>query len=85
MASEGEARRLKKQVAQLERREEVRRGRWAHEWPNGVQVSSCSFGANHEVAVVVRVARKLGHYVIVTVDDAGVVRFIAEKWDRATS
>ena len=77
--SQREARRLKKQVEELLRDERSRLGKWAMDWPGGVNVASTQWGPNDVVPVAIRTARLLGHAVVAMADSNGLVRFMALK------
>lgn len=66
--SQREARRLRKRVAVLEDLERRRYSAWAREYPSGTHVGSISWPGRNTTTEAVRVARLLGHAVIVTVD-----------------
>lgn len=64
--SQREARRLRAQVRELLLERETRGNAWMRTFPGGVEV--CRISNTPSVASLVRLARKLGHYVVCTVD-----------------
>lgn len=78
MISQREARRLRKRVTELERRELDRRRVWGQEWFGGVNIATIKYeDADHKIPVSIRTARRLGHAVVVVGDDSGQLRFVA--------
>jgi len=73
--SQREARRLQKQVAALEQREEQRFDRWSASYPGGTNFHT--FAVDKESAAAIRVARLLGHAVVVTIDTNDKLMFFA--------
>jgi len=71
--SQREARALRKRVAELETEIGRQRNAWSAEWPRGIDIARIAY---HETAVIVHVARKLGHAVVVTTD-GDTLRFFA--------
>ena len=74
--SQREAQRLKKRVAELERRESANRYAWSRDWVGGVQIATEALVGN--TASLIRLSRKLGHAVVCTADRND-VRFYAVK------
>jgi hypothetical protein len=70
-----EARRLRKRVNVLEAAQRDRERRWSASWPGGTVIATAKWDANVLVPVAIRTARALGHAVVVTADDDGLVRF----------
>lgn len=75
--SQREARRLRKLVADLERREANRARTWSSEWPGGVHLFGVTLQSD-QIACL-RTAQKLGHYLVVKVDSCGSTQFYASK------
>lgn len=75
--SQREARHLRKRVQALEQAEIKRRTWWSQEWFGGVQIGHVTWGVNEAIPVAIRTARMLGHAVVATSDNNGVVRFLA--------
>ncbi len=74
--SQREARRLRKRVNELEYAETKRRQSWSQEWPGGIHIASTSPSA--DVLAATRTARRLGHAVVVVLDNDGAsVRLMA--------
>lgn len=63
--SQREALALKKRVRELELQIDRQRNAWVMDWVGGVHVATL---AHHETALVVHMARKLKHAVVVTTD-----------------
>lgn len=77
MISQREARKLKRRVAELELQNNDRLRRWSSEWPGGASICSAKWDEFARVPVAIRTARALRHAVVVTVDDTGLVNFLA--------
>lgn len=75
--SQKEARRLRKRVRELEQAERHRRRSWGQEWLGGVIVTSFQWPTTDQHVIAIRTARKIGHAVVVTGDDNGMLRFVA--------
>lgn len=75
--SQREARKLQKRVRELEQQNTERLRRWSAEWPGGTSIASAKWDEFARVPVAIRTARALRHAVVVTVDDAGLVNFLA--------
>ena len=75
--SQREARRLQKRVQELERAALLQRRAWSQEYILGSEIGRTSWSENDAIPVAVRTARKLGHAVVVTGDQSGLIRFIA--------
>ena len=73
--SQREARRLRKRVAELERREEARNGQWSSEYPGGVNFWNLK--ADPGTWNAVKVAQLLKHAVVVKTSDDVTLRFYA--------
>lgn len=70
--SQREARRLRKRVAELEKRNEQNASAWAREYIGGVHVATVGVSdVNHAIC---RAARKLGHALVAVPGDNG-------KWE----
>ena len=65
LISQREARRLKKEVAQLTSRLEGQNRRWSSEWPGGVNFSRLLIGGESQAVGRIQTARALGHAVVV--------------------
>jgi len=61
--SQREARRLRKRVDELERRDEARRRAWSGEYPGGVHIDTLTVAGVEYVAI--KTAWSLGYYVVV--------------------
>jgi hypothetical protein len=70
-----EARALKARVAELERREENRRGNWFNDYPGGHHIGSHT--VSDITAAKIRTARLLKHAVVVTNGNVGELNFYA--------
>lgn len=70
-----EARALRARVAELERREENRRGIWFNDYPGGQHIGS--FTVSDVAAAKIRTARLLKHAVVVTNGNLGELNFYA--------
>jgi hypothetical protein len=69
--SQAEARRLRKRVEQLESMERTQRGRYARQYPGGVNIAQSTFNAATDfLPAVIDNSRKLGHAVVVVADGA---------------
>jgi hypothetical protein len=77
--SQRDARTYRKRVEALEQQEKDRNRNWVSDWPRSVLLTSTKWEAGDLVPVSIRTARKLGHAVVVTVDDGGLVKFHAVK------
>lgn len=75
--SQREARRLRKRVAELESGIEKQRRVWGQEYIGGVQIASSKWAEDSPVPAQVKVARKLGHAVVVSGDDNQTLYFHA--------
>ena len=73
--SQREARRLRKRVDELEQRERERFARWATTYPGGTNFHT--FAVDKESAAAIRVARTLGHAVVVLIDNSDRLMFYA--------
>lgn len=67
--SQREARELQRRVARLENQLDRQRNAWAYEWPGGVHIRTVMVNETEREAV--RVARLLGHAVVVTLNSDG--------------
>lgn len=75
--SQTEARQLRRRVAQLEDMERIRRARYLTDYP-GTNIANHRYGsATDFLPAVIRNSRLLGHAVVVTCSDDGVVRYYA--------
>lgn len=75
--SQREARRCKKQLAEMELRDRERNNAWCHDWPLGVNIGSIRLQADSALVGSIRTARNLQHAVVATCDETGMVRFYA--------
>ena len=75
--SQREARRLQKRVSQLEEAFYRQRQGWATDYFCASQIASAQWSPEQPVPMAVRTAHTLHHAVVVTVDDSGLVRFMA--------
>ena len=75
--SQREARRLRKRVNELERREADRVRVWSSDWPGGVHLFGVTLQSD-QIACL-RTAQKLGHYLIAKIDGTGSTQFYASK------
>lgn len=75
--SQLEARRLKKRVQELERREESRFALWGSDYPYGTQICALALDPKGVVSTAIKTARRLGNAIVVTVADDGTVYFFA--------
>lgn len=64
--SQREARRLRKQVAELQAMEEKRRRSWNSDYPGGINLVNISVADKPWLIATIKTARKLGHAVVVT-------------------
>lgn len=75
--SQREARRLRKKVAAMERLERDRNSAWSQEWPMGKHIGRVQLSADSFIVGAVKTARLLGHAVVCSVNDGGMVNFHA--------
>lgn len=77
--SQREARKLRKQVAEFERREWERGNAWCVEWPNGVNIGQVNLAPADFGRIVgaILTARKLKHAVVATVTENGLLNLHA--------
>lgn len=75
--SQREARRLMKQVAELQRQIKNQRARWSQDYFGGVEIGRAQWEPNGAIPTAIRTARKLDHAVVAVGDDSGGVRFVA--------
>jgi len=73
--SQREARRLRQRVQLLEAAEMKRRRSWSMDWPGGVNVETLTLQPSS--AAIVRTARRLGHAVVVVIDNGDTARLMA--------
>lgn len=79
--SQREARRLKKQVAELEEREEARRRAWTRGvYPGGIQLYNEKLDTSDWVFGRLQTARRLDCALVGTIDDSGMLNVYAVKW-----
>ncbi|TXH55117.1 MAG: hypothetical protein E6Q97_09450 [Desulfurellales bacterium] len=62
--SQVEARALRRRVAELERRDEIRNGRFSSEYPGGVNLGSVSWANDAHLSSAVYTAQMLGHAIV---------------------
>jgi hypothetical protein len=77
--SQREARRLKKRVEELERRDKDRANRWKSDYVGGRNICTVKFEPRDVAIVAINTARLLDHYVVVTTRDDGTIQFFAVK------
>lgn len=79
--SQREARRLRQQVAALQRQIKSQRARWSAEYVGGVEIYRITLDSTSHAPTAIRTARRVGHAVVVLCDDSpsanDVIRFIA--------
>lgn len=75
--SQREARRLWKRVGELERQIQDQRKAWSQEYFGAREIGSATFAAESHEPTAIRVARKLGHAVVVVGNDTQTIRFMA--------
>lgn len=72
--SQREARRLQKRCEVLASQIRDQRRIWGQDYPGGIEIARCTFETGANAA---RVARKLGHAVVLIGNDTSEVRFVA--------
>lgn len=73
--SQREARRLKKRVEELERREGTRQSRWTTDYPGGTNFHT--FRVDDTSAASIRTAAVLGHAIVVRISNSNNLLFYA--------
>jgi hypothetical protein len=71
------ARQLQRRVEELEQQERTRADGWTSDWPRGVNIGNAQFTANSALIGAIRTSRKLGHAVVVSCNENGLVNFHA--------
>lgn len=74
--SQREARRLRKQLRELEQRDNRRSNAWAQDYPGGTVIATISLAALPKENSAISTARKLKH-AVVAISDGDLVRFYA--------
>lgn len=79
--SQRDAQRMRRRLRALDAMEYERRRHYVQSWPGGVPLGAIGVESSAEIEVrgEVRAARKLGHYVVATVNDDGSITLFAVK------
>jgi hypothetical protein len=79
--SQREARRMRKELQALRKRDEARERSWSSEYPDAIHIASSS--PSTDVVAIIKTARKLGHAVICTAEGDGKIFYYAAKKEAA--